>query len=64
MGTPLALPTNNRLGWKGLPGTDALAYYGNPEIMAVISFMIQTLGQLGDKALRLNEPTPQQHYIL
>jgi hypothetical protein len=31
-GTPLlgrlmALPTNTRLGWKGLPGTNALAYY-------------------------------------
>jgi hypothetical protein len=25
---PLALPTNNRLGWKGLPGLNALAYYG------------------------------------
>jgi hypothetical protein len=21
---------NIRLGWKGLPGTDTLAYYGNP----------------------------------
>ncbi len=25
-----ALPTNIRLGWKGLPGTNTLAYYGNP----------------------------------
>jgi len=23
----LALPTNIRLGWKGLPGTNALTYY-------------------------------------
>jgi len=23
----LALPTNIRLGWKGLPGTNALAYF-------------------------------------
>jgi len=23
----LALPTNTRLGWKGLPGTNTLAYY-------------------------------------
>ncbi len=37
----LALPTNTRLGWKGLPGTHILAYCGNPEIMAVTSFMIQ-----------------------
>jgi len=26
----LALPTNTRLGWGGLPGTNILAYYGNP----------------------------------
>jgi hypothetical protein len=27
-----------------LPGTDALAYYGNPYIATVISFMIQAQG--------------------
>jgi hypothetical protein len=27
---PLALPTNIRLGWKSLPGTNTLAYYENP----------------------------------
>jgi hypothetical protein len=26
-GRLLALPTNIRLGWKSLPGTNALAYY-------------------------------------
>jgi hypothetical protein len=26
LGRILALPTNIRLGWKGLPGTNALAY--------------------------------------
>ncbi len=26
----LALPANDRLGWKGLPGTYILAFYGNP----------------------------------
>ena len=26
----LALPTNIRLGWKRLPGTNTLAYYENP----------------------------------
>ncbi len=26
LGELLALPTNIRLGWKGLPATDALAY--------------------------------------
>jgi hypothetical protein len=25
----LALPTNIRLGWKGLPGTNTLSYYEN-----------------------------------
>jgi hypothetical protein len=24
--------TNIRLGWKGLPGTNTLAYYENPQI--------------------------------
>jgi hypothetical protein len=26
-GRVLTLPTNIRLGWKGLPGTNALAYF-------------------------------------
>jgi hypothetical protein len=30
LGRPLALPTNIRPGWKGLPGTNTLAYYENP----------------------------------
>jgi hypothetical protein len=30
VGRPLALPTNVRLGWKGLPRINTLAYYGNP----------------------------------
>jgi hypothetical protein len=29
-GRPLALPSNIRLSWKGLPGTNTLAYYENP----------------------------------
>jgi hypothetical protein len=37
----LALPTNTRLGWKGLPGTNTLAYYRNSLITTVISFMIR-----------------------
>jgi hypothetical protein len=28
----LALLANNRLGWKGLPGTNTLAYYGHMKI--------------------------------
>ncbi len=30
LGQALALPMNIRLGLKGLPGTNALAYYENP----------------------------------
>jgi hypothetical protein len=37
----LALPANIRLGWKGLPGTNTLAYYKNPLITAVKSFIVQ-----------------------
>jgi hypothetical protein len=29
IGLVLALPTNNRLGWKGFPATNTLAYYEN-----------------------------------
>jgi hypothetical protein len=30
LGQALALPANIRLGWKGFPGTNTLAYYENP----------------------------------
>jgi hypothetical protein len=36
-----ALPTNIRLGWKGLPETNSLAYYKNPYITAVNFFIVQ-----------------------
>ncbi len=36
-----ALPANIRLGWKGLSGTNTLAYYENPYITAVKSFIVQ-----------------------
>ncbi len=29
-GQALALPSNIRLGWKGFPRTNTLAYYENP----------------------------------
>jgi hypothetical protein len=29
LGRLLAFPTNTGLGWKGLPGTNTLAYYEN-----------------------------------
>jgi hypothetical protein len=41
---PLASPTNIRLGWKGLPGTNTLAYFKNPKITTVKSFIVKTLG--------------------
>jgi hypothetical protein len=36
-----ARPLDIRLGWKGLSGTNTLAYYENQSITAVISFIIQ-----------------------
>ncbi len=38
-GKLLALPTNNRLIWKVLPGTNTLAYYKNSYLKAVKSFI-------------------------
>jgi hypothetical protein len=32
LGKVLALPTNDRHGWKGLPGTNTQAYYENSKI--------------------------------
>ncbi len=49
-GRVLALPTNNSLGWKGLSGTNTLAYYENLEITDRKSFI--TLGS-GVKVLKL-----------
>jgi hypothetical protein len=37
----VALPTNIRLGWKGLQGTNTLAYCENLSITAVKSFIVQ-----------------------
>ncbi len=34
-GRLLASPTNIRVVWKGLPGTNTLAYYENPLVKAV-----------------------------
>jgi hypothetical protein len=36
----LALPANIRLGWKGLQGTNTLAYYEDSQITSVKSFII------------------------
>ncbi len=40
----LVSPTNTRLGWKGLPGTNTLAYYNNPLITIVKSYIVQAPG--------------------
>jgi hypothetical protein len=42
----LALPANIRLGWKGLPGTNTLAYHDTATIMTVKSFIGQAPGRL------------------
>jgi len=39
LGLAPALPTNIRLGWKGLPGTNALAYYEKSQFTAVKRFI-------------------------
>ncbi len=41
LGNAPALLANIRLGWKGLPGTNTLAYDKNPKITAVKSFIVQ-----------------------
>ena len=40
-GRLLASPTNTRLGWKGLPGINTLAYYENSLITPAKSFIVQ-----------------------
>jgi hypothetical protein len=40
-GRPLALPTKIRQGWKGLPRTNTLAYYGIPYIAAIKIFIVR-----------------------
>jgi hypothetical protein len=42
LGYAPALPTNIRLGWNGLPGTNTLAYYGKAQLTAVKSFITLT----------------------
>jgi hypothetical protein len=36
----MAFVTNIRIGWRGLPGTNAVAYYENTSITNVKSFII------------------------
>ncbi len=39
-GTLPTLPTNCILGWKGLPGTNTLAYYENSLITVIKSYIL------------------------
>jgi hypothetical protein len=39
-----ALPANISLGWKGLPGANALAYYENSSLTGVKSFITLAIG--------------------
>ncbi len=39
-GRLLILPTNIRLGWKALPGTNTVAYHEHLSTTAIISFKI------------------------
>jgi hypothetical protein len=39
LGYAPALPTNIRLGWRSLPGTNTLAYYEDPQITDVKGFV-------------------------
>jgi hypothetical protein len=48
----LALPTNIRLGWKGLPGTNTLAYYEYSYITDVKVFIILGPGINGNYQFR------------
>jgi hypothetical protein len=45
VGKARSLPENIRQGWKGLPGRKTLAYYENPLITPLISFIVQAPGQ-------------------
>ncbi len=44
LGKALASPAHIRLGWKGLSGTNTLAYYKNLYFMTVKSFIVQAPG--------------------
>jgi hypothetical protein len=48
-GRLLALPTNIRLGWKGLTGTKTLAYYEHLQITDEKSFITLGPGRLRTK---------------
>ena len=39
----MVLPANIRLGWKSVPRTNTLAFYENPQITTVKSFIVHAL---------------------
>jgi hypothetical protein len=47
-----ALPANIRLGWKGLPGTNALAYYEG--IFGLLGLTVSTKFELVHEILRFS----------
>ncbi len=51
-GKLLALPTNIRLDWKGLPFANAIAYYENSLLTAVKSFITLALRDGGFSSRR------------
>jgi hypothetical protein len=54
----LALSTNIRLGWKGLPGTNVLAYYEKSLLTAVKKFY-----NIGHWFIVIKLFSPQQKFI-
>jgi hypothetical protein len=53
LGSLLALPTNNRLGWNGLSGKNALAYYEHSKITSIKRFVTSVGGFLFAKGLTI-----------
>jgi hypothetical protein len=57
------LSLNTRLGWKGLPGTNTLAYYGNrttPLLRPTYAFIV--LAQYLQMMSNLNESDLLKHF--
>jgi hypothetical protein len=61
LGLAPALPTNIGLGWRGLRGTNTLAYYETPYITTAISYIVQAPG-ITNKYLTCNKSTLELIY--
>ncbi len=57
----LDLPINIRLGWKGLPGSNAPAYYEKSELTDIKSFITLAPGS-GSFVLAEREPWPEAQF--